>query len=541
MHFCLQVPELSSNICTFLREDKVAGPSVLARLARTHSKFQDPALDALWYSQKSLFHLLNCLPSDAFKVDVSSPVHPHTLYLTRDLYPDDYERVHYYSRRIRVLGLNWKSPSVQPIVISVLWSQQETCGLLLPNLRELDIDFDDFAGQAMYPRLVCVPTLRSVVVHYEMADTGPRQNVSDDDMEAVLCPVAQCLEAFAFKSCDSQWNMIHHSESSPAITKLHSAFRNIQHIDARDFELDHTALASLSRLSSVKTLNIAIREAELRHFNATVANEDDFPALSELGIETGELSLCSDLLKRPGFSRLRSLTITQCRKEGNWDLGPLFQTIQQYQSHSELKDLSILRCGTFWNSPDEESKITLGTLTPLFSFSFLAVLKITVDMAIELDNDALKKIAAAWPHLRVFRLFESTTRTIPSVKLADLFSFSASCRELEDVTLRVDALHPPSFAEHGTIVPSPNVRCFNACTSPIDVFYNEVATIINLAFPSLERLKYGWVYPGFDGPEEIEMTRVERGYHTSWEGCSDALYPLISSRQKGAARCIDYT
>ncbi|RDB17337.1 hypothetical protein Hypma_001780 [Hypsizygus marmoreus] len=542
MHRSLQITELRLSICSFLQEDKFAGPSALARLARTYSKFQGPALDALWYSQPSLFNLLKCLPTDAFYVETKYD-DSRVLCLRRDLHPADYERVRYYSGRIKALGVSWGDPDIHSLAMSVLWTQQKTCGALLPNLRHLEINVSNFVGQAMYPRLVCVPTLRSVTVHVELQEVNDQHMATSVDcMGAVLHPHMQHLEAFAFSAHNSQWDFNGHCGSPPAIMKIHSAFCDIQYIDTRAFEINRTSLSHISHLPNVKTLKIAITAAELSSFNLTSARQNDFPALIEFRIETGELPGCSDLLTRPGFDRLQSLTITQCSRAGVWNLGPLFHTMQQYLSHSRLKELNIVKCSPYWRPPHEACNVTLAALTPLLSFSNLAVLQITIDITVTLDKIALEDIAVAWPNLRVFRLFESTTRTIPSTKLVDLLNFAASCVSLEEVTLRVDALHPPTFLEHGPTTPSPSVRRLNVCTSPICAEHSAISTILNLAFPSLELLLYGWDYIGPGGNAEfVEMTRVERRYAECWRSCYDDLWAIIAHRGTGGIQYLDYT
>ena len=63
MHRCLQIQELLSIIFRYVRIQET-----LARIARTCTDFQDPALNMLWHSQSILLPLYECLPQDAWVI-----------------------------------------------------------------------------------------------------------------------------------------------------------------------------------------------------------------------------------------------------------------------------------------------------------------------------------------------------------------------------------------------------------------------------------------------------------------------------------------
>ena len=76
MHACLRVHEILANIFTGITtEDPAhlfgrAGLNTLGSLATTCKTFTEPALDALWDTQPSLFQLLKNLPSDAINIEM---------------------------------------------------------------------------------------------------------------------------------------------------------------------------------------------------------------------------------------------------------------------------------------------------------------------------------------------------------------------------------------------------------------------------------------------------------------------------------------
>ena len=75
MHPCLRVDEILANIFAGITtEDPAhlfgrAGLDTLGSLAMTCKTFTEPALDALWDTQRSLFHLLTNLPNDAINIE----------------------------------------------------------------------------------------------------------------------------------------------------------------------------------------------------------------------------------------------------------------------------------------------------------------------------------------------------------------------------------------------------------------------------------------------------------------------------------------
>ncbi|RDB17246.1 hypothetical protein Hypma_001763 [Hypsizygus marmoreus] len=465
-------------------------------------------------------------------------MHPCFQSLARDLRSTDYGRVHFYSRRIRRLG-RYSSVFfyINPLVISVLLAQQSTYGLLLPNLLHVDLNAFDFVGQATYARLVGVPSLRTMSISIELAD--PEAETPNDNLDAALLSVAHRLTGFTFNAFDSQSGLIGHCGSSPPLMKLHSNFHDIQTLNTRAFNTTHPVMSHLSQLPNLKTLHISITADELALFNSTDTHHENFPSLVELEIETSRLTGCAELLKSSGggFGHLESLTINECGNEGSWDLGSFFQAAHQYLSHSKLKVLRVAKCHSLWDPPtDDEPKIDIATLAPMFSFPNLVVFQITIDVTNNLDNTALLKIATAWPKLRVFRLFEQTMDAIPRITLSGFLHFVASCTKLEDITLRLDARNPPTFAEHGPIVPCPQVHRFNVCTSPIGNEDFEVASILNFAFPSLQVLIIGWYYMATWGQVFlIDLSRTEEQHAKNWQSCRDILSPLISSRSLAPA------
>jgi hypothetical protein len=154
MHHCLQIQELLSII---FRKYTQYDSGLLARLARTCIAFQDPALNILWHTQKTLLPLLKCLPPDAWAIKeykfvshISQDIKACFSYRTqlslqgiiRNLTSSDFERIYFYCHRIRILGRFASRPLSQYFeaqVLPIIWSRKPSLGPLLSNMSEVNL------------------------------------------------------------------------------------------------------------------------------------------------------------------------------------------------------------------------------------------------------------------------------------------------------------------------------------------------------------------------------------------------------------------
>ena len=71
MHHCLTIQEIVRLITEFCGDgDSEADRCTLIAIASTCRAFEEPALDRLWYTLKSLRALFKCLPQDAWEEKV---------------------------------------------------------------------------------------------------------------------------------------------------------------------------------------------------------------------------------------------------------------------------------------------------------------------------------------------------------------------------------------------------------------------------------------------------------------------------------------
>jgi hypothetical protein len=381
----------------------------------------------------------------------------------------------------------------------------------------------------MYPRCVIGPALTDIVIEVEQLfqESYPWSNVRD-----ILKCFSSNLKSFTIKTiADRPEDPPMDLDMPIPIIELYCSFVYLEKLDARSIKLNSDTLSHFSRLPNLRMIVASIAVIELNEFLSTNISDSEFPSLRVLKLETTHLDACSRLLMRQGFRQLESLTIVRRHGGEFWNLASFFQSLKDHHSHSRLELLNLQSFDIDWYLPNANanakvSDVTLDALEPLFAFENIIEFHINLDGRVDLDNTSLKCISQAWPNLRVLELNERTMETVPTITLAGLLSFTATCPKLESLTIRVNALH---FADAGEIVPSRSIRFLDACTSPL-ADANGVLSFLIVAFPNLAQLYYGWfLYPPLD--ETYATTQNERRYAELWHQVVKGIYPITKGKR----------
>lgn len=124
-------------------------------------------------------------------------------------------------------------------------------------------------------------------------------------------------------------------------------------------------------------------------------------------------------------------------------------------------------------------------IAPLFSYRDLVKLVIDLDGRVDLNDSFMLRIADSWPKLRVLEPSDRSEGLVPTTTLIGLVPFLAACRELEDLSIRINAQPRLIFQEIGD-PQHHKLRRLDVCTSLIeepDVL--ELAALFPIAFPQL--------------------------------------------------------
>jgi hypothetical protein len=311
------------------------------------------------------------------------------------------------------------------------------------------------------------------------------------------------------------------------IVELHGGFQGIRSFDT-SLLLTCDAFSCLAILPRLESLTISIDAFELTKFNSTVPHSLEFPSLVIFSITIDDLHICSELLERQGFGQLWSLTVVKKKNLYVWNLDPFFQTVQNHCSQLQvvvLKKPAADDDNDYYEdiSLKHTSPFTTQTLAPLLLLPDISILFINIEATVDLDDIAIRKIANAWPKLRALHLFEQTTVSIPRITLQGLLPLAA-CSGLEELTLRVDARHPPNFAQIGNIVPARKVHLLDVRTSPVEDYSEDLASFISLTFPSLSTFYFAW-----SCDDDGEFLPAELRYGDVWTDITAILQPFLVS------------
>ncbi|KAG6905045.1 hypothetical protein DXG01_005412 [Tephrocybe rancida] len=230
MDHCLQIQEILHNIFSSLSLDSKAGiwslrgSGVLSSLALTCRAFSGLALDELWHFQPLNLYLLllRCLPDDCLEIPKNGY---EVLYvvccvyiaaatareltplkdLKRKLHWTDFARMRHYAPRVKEIIASHLCihNNVDPTILPLIWADEELRrAIALPNLHRLWVRFEDFEGQALYPRLLMTSRVTSITVQNEDRDT-PEVDFPWDNLAVVLAPFGPTLKSFVFDTEDA--------------------------------------------------------------------------------------------------------------------------------------------------------------------------------------------------------------------------------------------------------------------------------------------------------------------------------------------------
>ncbi|KAF8065070.1 hypothetical protein FPV67DRAFT_1782072 [Lyophyllum atratum] len=440
MHPCLKIPEILSAIFENIINRQywttpLAGSATLLNLALTCKMFKDPALDVLWHTIQTLDPLVHCLPADAIRLtrfpmggmlipghgpeeeeeekeeaeeleDSSDPIpclrrkkrnlhSKRNLCLKRDLAPIDGYEIQKYSSRVRVVAgpPYWEEASRErslPPLLDQLFSRLIN-GPILPLVRIVgpEVDSVRISNQFFHCR-------------WPSDELPWPADLPWDNVRAVIMERLLTLEHFRLDPFRPDFEYRLNKFVSPDIVEVLRSHPSLKVIDVLSLDVDHTAFADLAVLPQLEELAISISTAELLLLYKQRAKSDRFPGLRKLHLHTPDLAACTELIQPPdAFQHLQSLKISGTHYS-TWNLKAFFDGIGRHETFAkQLKELRLSIPFFPQDQPrDTTPPVDFPTIERLLSLSNLRNLSLNVDSKVDLDNAALAKMGAAWPHWR---------------------------------------------------------------------------------------------------------------------------------------------
>lgn len=450
--------------------------------------------------------------------------------------------MYFYAHRVKVFGVSLSQNArlsqnlFDPIVLSLLWSRRKSNSSILPNLLTSTIPLSGFDNQALYPRLILGPGLRSITIATKHDITGRNlPTYAWDNVKATLMPLVSSLLTFVINATEE------HISSEPLdlgtprdLMQVYRSFNRLTSLEAPSISIDCASLSYLATLPNLHTLSTSIDEEDFAQFVSTYGGPCEFPSLSTLTLRVADLYACTKLLRRSGFQQLKSLKISRSRWDAYWDVDRFFETFGTPMLLPALSELAISTYVSGSIQPIHLTIITAKTFTPLLPFINLSEIQLNLETIVHLDDDDLRSMSIAWPHLKILSVYERRTGALPSVTLGGIIALATACPKLEELTLRVDALSSsgiPNFSQAGDFVPAEGLRFLDVCTSPVGAPH-VVAPLLVTAFPNLAELHFGWLYVQRDGDVLDLSGGSESGYSESWSEIYTILSPIMTSHCK---------
>ncbi|KAJ7647916.1 hypothetical protein FB45DRAFT_823040 [Roridomyces roridus] len=500
MHRCFTTPELVDGIISHLDPTYRPTSRSLAVLARTARLFQEPALDALWRNQSSVWNLLYCLPPDV--VERVSLKNTDVNFL-RPVLASDCERLVLYARRVKTFSSSsgeYISPLSHPEIFLALSFIFPAPGSLFPNLIDLTWNHDE--KNFSFVTLLLGPKITKIELRLETP-----QQASLLPYLPGKCPSLVDLKLSFTRRAESWTSIRGHN-----ILEFAQELRCITHLRLGANSIDSVSLKQIGQISSLQSFHMtgwvppeALVTLEpplfvsLRSLHM-VASRKNIPSTARF------LELCSD-----AFLDSFSVEFTDYIPAGL--IQPLLAALADSQC-SSLTTLSI-RQMCFVTLENQEDVFTIDWLRPALRFSNLTHINIWLLPGFDLDDEAVSEMAQAWPRLRSLCLKERVTE--PRTTLRSMQLLARHCPGLRDYNIGFTTDEVPSIEEP----PFQNMRLRSLGMKPSPLHASQVVVVarfLSAIFPNLR---------------DVNAARAPYGYHQQWREVERLLPIFVQVRQEG--------
>ncbi|KAJ7495524.1 hypothetical protein FB451DRAFT_1121975 [Mycena latifolia] len=439
MHRGLQIFEIVESICSHLGSQGLdsgpqrSGSNALAALARACRAFHDPALSALWYHQRSLLHILQCMPNDIWSTSPTE-FNIDSLDLVRPIMPADWERPMVYLHRIKSLvclndahiygslRMSFPRDFFCPNLQALTWSADsdeafpEIFMFLAPRIRQINLALGFYNPDMTH--LSLLPVLGRKYPHLTHVRIGGNTWGGTYDQHLLRCIAdfvrnLTCLEVLSLPMLDRE---------------------TFQHI------------AQLPSLSS-----LLLRDAAGFIPDPRSSTEPGFTGLRSLQIDTISPQFMTAFLRRMTSTPLSSFDVTLDPLPDTPYLPDVYAALETHCSHSALRsiDISCVNGDNRDHGDIHVHTITGPILRHLFRFTNLTEVCLAPSTGFDLDDGTVIEMARAWPSIERLELVAPAYRAdLPNqrVTLAALPVFALHCPHLEFLHILLDASVVPDTA-----------------------------------------------------------------------------------------------
>ncbi|KAJ7123200.1 hypothetical protein C8R44DRAFT_785528 [Mycena epipterygia] len=496
----LQIIEIVHMICDEADTGSHYYPQkILFSLATTSRMFSGRALDNIWREQRSLVPLVKCMP-DTLWEEKGQGV-GRTIHLRRPIMSTDLPRLLFYSVRVETLHINGFSK--HGIVQTEFLKALDMClppRVFMPRLS----DFSWTTDKKVVPSFV----------HHFLGPQSRKIRLSLGDSIPTLS-----LLPYIKSSCPllSEFDLTV-AVNPIAIRLISDAVCGWQHLkDLSIANLDKTGFLHIASLSSLTKLNLHSVKGSASPYLPECLCGPTFPALKELEISCETLRFCSGIIRVISSRQFEGLSIYPL---ANWTAvawKELHTTIHDCLDHNAFGLMEV----SYWKgTPSRPADIapyilSSDTLRPLFAFKKLGSISFQIYPGVDVDDESLEEMAAAWPEMHSLEFGSEVLITErPRATLKSLIAFARHQPELTSLGIRMNVSDVPEFSQVPGRRISHSLNSLNVGTSPIELSETTgVAAFLSNLFPDLEYLF------SFDAPSAEPLITYEK----NWNRVSDML------------------
>lgn len=237
---------------------------------------------------------------------------------------------------------------------------------------------------------------------------------------------------------------LHEADQSQPISLF---VRGLTHLQSLELDyLDHEAFEHLARLPGLRTLKLGTP----RFFYISSSDSDCEPEQpSFVALETLELSAAQSQCILPFIHALSQAPLSSFVLQIKQALPiiSIYAALERNLPPSLLTELSITSDSISAQNWVENHVIGINALRHLFHFHNLTCIILRPPAGLDLDDDAVRRLARAWPQVEVLSLRSRPSPYSLRATLRCLYFLSQYCPDLNTLDMSIDASAVPEMDE----------------------------------------------------------------------------------------------
>ncbi|KAJ7471651.1 hypothetical protein B0H11DRAFT_2283037 [Mycena galericulata] len=390
MHRALSIAEIVENVCSHLGSRSLDTPGTrpdeskaLSALARVCRAFEDPALDMLWFYQRSLLNILKCLPDDVWKAPLTTENHDSSVFARR-IMPLDWERPMVYLNRIRALVC---------VDDLDLYQQLQTSlprDLLCPNLR--DLTWSPQSASA-FPHIFMF--LGAQIQRITIGLYGPDSQISLLPQLGIMYPGLLDVTVIT-----PGWHRMNRPLLRQSITSFVSNLTSLKSLSLPD--LGREAFDYIAQLPTLRSL-VLQHPSEFTPRIRIAPNADaaqlGFTSLEYLQIDAATPEFTTALICSMKQAPVSSFITEFTPPYQPLYLRDFYSSLAAHLSHDALSCINFTNDWEDDLERDDMHIITGHILRGLFCFTNLTEVSLEPRMGFDIDDATVIEMTSAWPRI----------------------------------------------------------------------------------------------------------------------------------------------